>query len=77
MLLCHLGPYNQFPLCAPLCKFIATKDISNSTQQGVWMAIIWVLWAHRNSVIFRNGVINRVEVFTGVQLRSRGWLIAR
>lgn len=45
----------------------------------VWMAGIWVIWIHRNSVIFRGGTVNiahmlhQVKSITWVWFANRGW----
>jgi len=42
---------------------------------GVWVAIVWEIWAQRNKVVFNGGVVDLVEVFSLAQLK--GWLWAK
>jgi len=46
----------------------------NNKQNGVWkcvwMAIVWVIWNHRNNIIFRDEMVYAKEVFTMAQLKT-------
>ena len=46
----------------------------NFVWKGVWTAIIWCLWEHRNSVVFNEGVVDDEEVLYKAQLKSWLWL---
>jgi len=36
----------------------------------VWLAVVWIIWSHRNNILFRNRQPDVEEVFALVQ-RSR------
>jgi len=46
----------------------------NLVWKGVWAAIVWSLWEHRNSVMFHQGVVDEEEVLHKAQLKSWSWL---
>jgi len=38
----------------------------------MWLAIVCEIWNHRNKVVFKNGRVDDVEIFSLAQLK--GWL---
>ena len=36
----------------------------------IWIAVVNEVWKHRNSAIFKGGVVNVLEVFALVQLKA-------
>ena len=46
----------------------------NQLWKILWVAIMTKTQAHRNKVIFRNGVVDSVEIFSLVQIRGWHWL---
>jgi len=49
---------------------IQSSNKQNLVWKGVWAAIVWCLWEHRNSFVFNQGVVDAEEVFQKAQLRS-------
>jgi len=41
----------------------------------MWMTIVWVIWNHRNNIIFRDETVDAKEVFTMAQLKTCGCII--
>jgi len=46
----------------------------NLVWKGVWAAIVWCLWEHKNSALFNQGVVDEEEVLHKAQLKSWLWL---
>jgi len=44
----------------------------NSVWKGLWIAIVSVIWSHRNKAVFNGGVVDAEESFSLAQLK--GWL---
>ena len=44
----------------------------NMVWKGIWAAIVRCIWEHRNSVVFKQGVVDAEEVFQKAQLKL--WL---
>nr|KYP70308.1 Putative ribonuclease H protein At1g65750 family [Cajanus cajan] len=42
--------------------------------QVVWVSVIWLLWLHRNVIIFQQGVMDCKEVLDSIKLRSWKWI---
>jgi len=42
--------------------------------KGVWATIVRCIWEQRNSIVFKQGVIDAEEIFQMVQLKSWLWL---
>lgn len=49
---------------------------SKANQRGlaVWFSMVWSLWLHRNSVIFKSKTIDAKKVFELAKIRSWYWL---
>jgi len=45
----------------------------NSVWRGMWVAIVWEIWKHRNNVVFNNRVGDDSEIFVLAQLRGWSW----
>jgi len=41
---------------------------------GIWVGIVSEIWNHRNNVVFKNGRVDLVEVFTMVQRKTWSWV---
>ena len=46
----------------------------NLVWKGMWAAVVWCLWEHRNAILFNQGVVDVEEVLYKAQLRSWLWL---
>jgi len=46
---------------------------ANVVWKGVWVAVVWEIWYHRNRIVFKNGVVDDVEIFTLAQLKAWSW----
>jgi len=44
---------------------------------GIWVGIIGEIWNHRNRVVFKNGRVDLVEVFTMVQRKTWFWVTVK
>jgi len=53
---------------------IQASSKQNLVWKGVWTAIIRCMWEQRNSVIFKQGVVDVEEVFQKAQLKSWLWI---
>jgi len=40
----------------------------------VWITVVGELWNHKNKSIFRNGMIDHIEIFTMAQLKVWSWI---
>ena len=52
-------------------------QVSNSQNlvwKGVWTAIVRSIWNQRNSVVFKQGVVDAEDMFKKVQLKSWLWM---
>jgi len=43
----------------------------------MWIVVIGKIWKQRNLIIFKNGRVNGLEIFTLVQLKVWSWLTSR
>ena len=41
---------------------------------GIWVGIVSEIWNHKNMVVFENGRVDLVEVFTVVQRKTWSWI---
>jgi len=46
----------------------------NLLWKGVWACVVKSIWEHRNSVVFKQGVVDAEETFLMAQLKSWQWL---
>jgi len=46
----------------------------NLLWKGVWATIVRCIWDHRNSIVFKQGVVDGEEILMMVQLKSWQWL---
>jgi len=46
----------------------------NMVWKGIWTAIVRCIWEHRNSVVFKQRVVDAEEVFQKAQLKSWLWM---
>ena len=44
---------------------------------GIWVGIVSEIWNHRNRVVFENGRVDLVEVFTVVQRKAWSWVTVK
>ena len=49
----------------------------NRVWRCMWIAIIWTIWSHRNSVIFKNKRVDAEEIFYTAQLKVWAWITNR
>ena len=42
----------------------------NMVWKGVWAAVVWSIWDHRNRVIFNQGKVDAEEIFQMAQLKA-------
>jgi len=57
-----LSHYHHF--CLPML----TKN-GNHLWKIMWVTIVTKTWAHRNKVVFRNGIVDNVEIFSLAHIR--------
>jgi len=63
----------------PLMHFenFCLPQVSNKQNllwKGVWACVVRSIWEHRNSVVFKQGVVDAEETFLMAQLKSWQWL---
>ena len=62
----------------PLLNFVQVEqhasDSVNEVWGVVWIAVINEVWKHRNMVIFNGGVVDVLEAFTLIQLKTWSWI---
>ena len=46
----------------------------NMVWKGIWATIVRCIWEHRNSVVFKQRVVDAKEVFQKAQLKSWLWM---
>jgi len=44
---------------------------------GIWVGIIGEIWNHRNMIVFKNGRVDLVEVFTVIQRKTWSWVTVK
>ena len=44
---------------------------------GIWIGIVSQIWNHRNRVVFENGRVDPVEVFTVAQRKTWSWVTVK
>ena len=52
---------------------IGLSKNSNIIWKGMWLAIVWEIWKHRNKCVFSNGVVDEVEIFAMAQVKAWYW----
>jgi len=57
-------------------SFLLTQasNKQNSVWKGIWAAIVRSIWEHRNSVVFKQRIVDVEEVFQKAQLKSWLWM---
>jgi hypothetical protein len=66
-------------IVSPL-NYIASSPGLKRKRRGlvmIWNAVIWILWWHRNKVIFDNGVIDVASLVDDVKSLSWRWSVGR
>lgn len=43
-------------------------------RKGLWVAMIWSIWDHRNKIIFKQEKVDVEEVFHMAQLKTWIWM---
>jgi len=66
--------YNQIQAHFEHFHLLELNLKGNMLWKGVWIAIVWTLWNHRNNIIFRNGIPDPKEIFSLTQVRVWEWL---
>jgi len=51
-----------------------TSSTQNLLWKGVWAATMMCIWEHKNSIVFKQGVVDAEEIFQTAQLKSWLWL---
>jgi len=46
----------------------------NEIWKGIWVAVMWSIWKHRNNVVFSNAISDVEEIFCMAQLRVWAWM---
>ena len=44
---------------------------------GIWVGFVSEIWNHRNKVVFENGRVDLVEVFTVAQRKTWSWVTVK
>jgi hypothetical protein len=63
-----------------LLNFMTAYPGSKQLRKGmalIWVAVIWIVWRHRNSIIFSNGVRDIVRLVDDIKIISWKWWIGR
>ena len=55
-------------------QLIQANNKQNMVWKGIWAAIIRCIWEHRNSVVFKQEIVDAEEVFQKAQLKSWLWM---
>ncbi|XP_068472094.1 uncharacterized protein [Phaseolus vulgaris] len=63
------------PLMSDRCPLCGVEE--ESVLGGIWVGIVSEIWNHRNMVVFENGRVDLVEVFTVVQRKTWSWVIVK
>jgi len=58
-------------------KLIGSKHVIVRCWRGILVGIIGEIWNHRNKVVFKNGRVDLVEVFTVVQRNTWSWVTVK
>ena len=45
--------------------------------RSIWLAVVWSVWHHRNSLVFRGDQLDVERIIDLVQYRSWSWLSAK
>ena len=53
---------------------IQVSHNQNLVWKGVWTTVVRCIWDHRNSVVFKQGVVDAEEMFQQAQLKSWLWM---
>jgi len=62
--MCHFDQFHLFHV----------NQKQNLVWKGVWIAMVWSLWVHKNKVVFEQGKVDVEEVFHLAQLKSWVWM---
>ena len=46
----------------------------NMVWKGIWTTVVRCIWDQRNTVVFKQGVVDMEEIFQKVQLKSWLWV---
>jgi len=52
---------------------IGLSKKANIVWKGMSLAIVWEIWKHRNKIVFRNGIVDDVEIFAMAQVSTLQW----
>jgi len=70
-LVLHCDAQKHFRMFKP----IGLNHVVTRCWGGIWVGIVSEIWNHRNRVVFENGRVDLVEVFTVVQRKTWSWVI--
>lgn len=43
----------------------------------IWMDVVWVLWMTHNNIIFKEGVVDLIDVIANIKVLSWNWFVNR
>jgi len=66
--------HNEIMIHFESFHLVQGSNKQNLIWKGVWAAIVWCIWEHRNLVVFDQGFVDAEEVFHNAQLKSWLWL---
>jgi len=69
----HRDPQMNFRLFKP----IGLNHAVTRCWGGIWVGIKSEIWNHRNRVVFENGRVDLVEVFTVAQRKTWSWVTVK
>jgi len=70
---CHVR-HESIPFLFKNFFLIGQKNNVNRVWKGMWMTIVTKIWNHRNKIVFKEGVVDVVEVFSLAQLKVWSWV---
>jgi hypothetical protein len=66
--------------CVSFVNYFAAASGNKKVRQGlvlIWNSVIWMLWRHRNCIIFENGIRDVAKVVEDIKVSSWKWWIGR
>jgi hypothetical protein len=69
-------PHNILSLLILVATSVGEKHVRHGLVM-IWTAVIWIIWRHRNRIIFENGVVDGASMVEDVKLVSWKWWIGK
>jgi hypothetical protein len=69
-------PHNILSLLIYVATILGCKPLRRGLIM-IWCSVIWIVWRHRNRIIFENGIVDGAGLLEEIKVASWKWWIGR